>query len=522
MKLRWIGSLGAALALGLLTGACEKGQPEAAAQVRPAPMAGATGRIGDLETTLQALYETVNPAVVNIQVTAERQAGEAPRSPFGMPFPGAPEQGPGGPQFSYGSGSGFVYDEQGHVVTNNHVIAGASRVKVSFSDGREVDGEIVGTDPDSDLAVLKIDPEGLPAPVAMGDSTQVKVGELAVAIGNPFGLQSTLTVGFVSALGRLLPVDLNNPMGSYSIPDMIQTDASINPGNSGGVLLNRDGQVIGVTSAIISPAGASAGIGFAIPSAIVQKVVPALITDGRFEHPWIGFSGGDLNPDIAKAMELEAGQRGGLVVEVLTDSPADKAGIQGGSRVVEFDGIPIKVGGDVVIKIGDTDIREFDDIVTYLARSTKVGDTIKLTVLRDGKEQTIDLTLEPRPKRDQPQPVSLRQPGPAARPDEAAWLGIQGRDVEPAMRESLGLDAGQQGVLVAEVSEDSPAAAAGLRGAEGRGGDVIVAVDGHPVTRLDDLVEHIGEHKPGDQVSLGILRDGKPRTVKVELAAQPR
>ena len=286
-----------------------------------------------------------------------------------------------------------------------------------FSDGTTLPGQVVGTDPDSDLAVIKVEASAdLLKPVTLADSTQLKVGQLAAAIGNPFGLEGTMTVGFISSLGRLLPVESDSPQsGGYSIPDVIQTDAPINPGNSGGVLVDDQGRVIGVTSAIISPVRASASIGFAIPSVIVQKVVPLLISDGKFEHAWLGVSGTSLSPDLAKAMNLQPEQRGALVVDVVPAGPADKAGLQGSDREIQVDGQQLRVGGDVIVAIGGEAVKSFDDVVTYLARFGQVDQQISLTVLRQDKEQVIQVTLAARPRSSDTtaaaQPRELRRSG---------------------------------------------------------------------------------------------------------------
>jgi S1-C subfamily serine protease len=208
-----------------------------------------------------------------------------------------------------------------------------------------------------------------------------------------------MTVGFVSALGRLLPADSQSTGGlTYSIPDVIQTDAAINPGNSGGVLVDRDGRVIGVTAAIESSGGSNAGIGFAIPSAIVQRVVPVLIKSGHYEHPWLGVSGLSLNPDIAIAMELKPEQRGALIIDITPGSPADKAGLHGSDRQTAIDGEQVRIGGDVITAIDGQTVNTFDDVVTYLARSTEIGQTITLNILSQGKENQVKVKLVARPE----------------------------------------------------------------------------------------------------------------------------
>jgi serine protease Do len=231
----------------------------------------------------------------------------------------------------------------------------------------------------------------------LADSTEIQVGRLAVAIGNPYGLEGTMTVGFVSALGRSLAVDAYNTAGSYTIPDIIQTDAPINPGNSGGVLLDDQGRLIGVPTAIESTTGTNSGIGFAVPSAIVQKVVPALIDGGTVQYPWLGITGTTLTADLAEAMDLGRDQRGALVIEVTSGGPAEKAGLRGSDMQADLDGEQAGVGGDVIVAIESQPVSEFDDLVSYLVGSASVGDEVTLTILRDGKEQAVEVTLGARP-----------------------------------------------------------------------------------------------------------------------------
>jgi S1-C subfamily serine protease len=279
---------------------------------------------------------------------------------------------------------------------------------VTFSDGTTLSAKLVGRDPDSDLAVVQIENTDKVKlqPILVGDSTKAKVGQFVVAIGNPFGLENTMTFGIISAIGRSIPANgqsdfLPGGQPSYTIPDVIQTDAPVNPGNSGGVLLDLDGNLLGVPSQIESPVRASAGVGFAIPAAIVKQVVPALIESGEFEHAWIGISGGTLTPELAEAMDLPATQRGALVSAVTEGSPAEKAGLVGSSKDATINGQQVKVGGDVIIGIAGQEVNEFDDLVTYLAREGKVGDTVELAVIRDGKETTVSLTFAARPTEDE-------------------------------------------------------------------------------------------------------------------------
>jgi len=480
----------------------------------------------DIEATLEQIYQQVSPSVVNIRVVQKQEAmfPALPEIP-GFPFFNLPQ----GPQEYYtkGLGSGFVWDKEGHIITNNHVVTGADRITVTFQDGTTVSGKVVGSDPDSDLAVVTVETSADQLqPVQMADSTQVKVGQMAVAIGNPFGLQGTMTVGFVSALGRLLPADTESTGGStYSIPDVIQTDAPINPGNSGGVLVDCDGRVIGVTSAIISPAGVNAGIGFAIPSAIVQKVVPVLIKTSHYEHPWLGISGLSLNPDITKAMGLKSDMRGALIVDVVPNSPADKAGLRGSDRQVTIDGDQVRVGGDVITAIDRQSIKTFDDLVTYLARSTEIGQVVTLDVISQGKEKKVKVTLVARPE------SQTQQKQTTGSTTSQAWLGIRGMTVTSDIAKAMNLPTDQKGVLVEQVQQGSPADKARLRGSykpvtiSGQqvlvGGDIITALNNEPVGRIEELQSLIQKHSAGDEVTLKILRENTSIEIKVTLGKQP-
>ena len=291
-------------------------------------------------------------------------------------------------------GSGFVYDTNGHVITNNHVVEGTDKVTVTFLDGTVYNADIVGTDLYTDLAVIMVDvPKEKLVPLPLADSSKLQVGQQVAAIGNPFGLSGSMTTGIVSQLGRLLPLQ---EVGGFSIPDVIQTDAAINPGNSGGPLLDLKGQVVGVNSAIESGTGQFAGVGFAIPSNTVKKIVPVLIQDGKYRHPWLGVSGTDLVPEIADALGLKE-TKGFLVIDVIVDSPADKYGIRGGSKQMTLDGRQIRLGGDVIVSIDDIPVRKIDDILVYMQREKSVGDEIIVSIIREGKPMQITVVLSERP-----------------------------------------------------------------------------------------------------------------------------
>ncbi|MDW8212162.1 MAG: trypsin-like peptidase domain-containing protein [Roseiflexaceae bacterium] len=273
------------------------------------------------QAALIALYRRVNPSVVSIEVVVDHP-----------PVGGAPFTIPSS------QGSGFLFDDQGHIVTNNHVVENGSKFQVRFSDGTVLLARLIGGDPGSDLAVLKVDelPPGV-APLPLADSRTVEVGQRAIAIGNPFGLRNTLTVGVVSGIGRSLSGPASSSGGRFRIPNIIQTDAAINPGNSGGPLLNIYGEVIGVNTAISSGSGAFEGVGYAVPSNAVSRVVPALIRDGRYDHPWMGIGMRDVDPLLAESLDLPARQ-GVLITEVVPDSPAERAGLRGGTRRVIIGG----------------------------------------------------------------------------------------------------------------------------------------------------------------------------------------
>ena len=292
-----------------------------------------------------------------------------------------------------GVGSGFVFDQSGHVITNHHVIDNSEKIVVTFLDGSSYNANIVGSDPFTDIAVIKVDAEpSLLHPLPVGDSSNLKVGMQVVAIGNPFGLSGSMTAGIVSQLGRLLP----SQDTGFSIPDVIQTDAAINPGNSGGPLLNIKGEVVGINTAIQSAIGEFTGIGFAIPSKTVSKIAPQLIEEGEYHHPWVGISGRDIDPDLAKILNLKDA-KGFLIVTVVEKSPADKAGLLGSSKTKEIDGVTYQVGGDVILSVDGKPVRKIDDILIHLQREKSVGDEMVLEILRDGRITNFVILLEERP-----------------------------------------------------------------------------------------------------------------------------
>jgi S1-C subfamily serine protease len=336
--------------------------------------------VSDLESTVIAVYDSASRGVVNI---TNRQVA------YDFFMQPVPEE---------GTGSGFVYDQEGHIVTNYHVIEGAEELSVTMPDEAVVAARVVGSDPSNDLAVIKVD---LPAdqlhPIPLGDSQNLRVGQFVVAIGNPFGLEGTLTTGVVSALGRVI----DSPDARF-IGEIIQTDAAINPGNSGGPLLDLSGRVIGVNTAIFSPSQASAGIGFAVPVSSVRRVVPELIARGYYAHPWLGVRLLDVTPEWIDVLR-QAGMdvpvtEGVLLIEAVVGAPADQAGLRGGQRQVRIGNSILPVGGDIIIALDGEPIASTRDLTLYLDTRTQIGQTIQVTFIRDGQESTLPATLTERPR----------------------------------------------------------------------------------------------------------------------------
>ena len=336
------------------------------------------------QEVLSNLYDQVAPSVVNIQVVAQPigmspQQGE-PEFPFGLPF------GEGGePVPVQGQGSGWIYDNEGHIVTNNHVVEGAEQIMVYFQNGMWAEAELVASDPAADLAVIRVTPpEGVdwqPLPLAPADS--IEVGHYAAAVGSPFGLQETMTLGIVSAVGRSFPTGDPTTGAAYSLPDVVQTDAAINPGNSGGPLLNLNGQVVGVNFAINSTTRQNSGVGFAIPISVVEKVIPVLINEGRFAYSYLGIAGTTINAAVAEEQGIEDNVLGLYVAEVVAGSPAAEGGVEVNDVITAIDGQPVS---------------GFEDLISYLFQSTTPGQTVTLTVVRDGEQVEVPVTVTERPQ----------------------------------------------------------------------------------------------------------------------------
>lgn len=352
------------------------------------------------EKVIGGVHDNVLPSVVSIFVLNRIEiSGAIPGFTSPLPFgQRAPQGGDQQREFFYrnGQGSGFVWDEEGHIVTNRHVVVDAERITVLFSDGSNAEAAIVGLDEDSDLAVLKIERDAeLLFPVTLGDSNEVRVGHLAITIGNPFGQDFSTTTGIVSAIGRTMRTGDSH----FSLPKVIQTDAPMNPGNSGGPLLNRRGQVVGIDAQIITRSGANTGIGFAIPVNIAKQVVPVLISDGVFTYSWLGIRGTNAASEAVELMNAPSGTRGAQVIALADNGPAQKAGLVGSAKSKRTDEGNIRYGGDVITAIDGNAIGSMNDLIIHLLENTRPGDTVTLSVVRDGGESAaIEVTLAARPE----------------------------------------------------------------------------------------------------------------------------
>ena len=319
--------------------------------------------------SLTEIFEKAEPGVVRVNTIRNQTASE-----------------------TGGVGSGFVFDKKGHIITNAHVIEGSTKTVVTFLDGRSYNAEIIGMDQYTDIGVIKVNADlKLLNPLSLGDSSNLDVGEPIAAIGNPFGLSGSMTSGIVSQMGRLLPSG-----SGYSIPDVIQTDAAINPGNSGGPLLNMRGNIVGINTAIQSTTGEFTGVGFAIPSQTVAKIVPTLISEGEYKHPWIGISGRDIDPDTANVLGLKDAI-GFQIITVVENSPAADAGLIGSDKMIVVEGREYPTGGDIIVGVDGMDVRKIDDILVHLQRVKTVGDEMNLEILRDGRTTNVTIILQERP-----------------------------------------------------------------------------------------------------------------------------
>mgnify|MGYP005849512395 CR=1 FL=1 len=360
----------------------------AAQVITPTAIPAEIVRSADAEYLLLTnIYERVSPSVVNLDVRVN------------TPHPGIGDR---------ISGSGFIYDTDGHIITNAHVVTGALDIQITFSDGYVASAQVVGADSYSDLAVVRVDPDiervrARIRPVTIGNSDLVRVGERAIAIGNPFGLNSSMTVGIVSGLGRQLPSAelIDNALGGFRNPSIIQVDTDINPGNSGGPLLNSRGEVIGVNTAIRSDSGTFQGVGFAVPARTVQRVIPDLIASGSVEYAWIGISSPSADDGFGVAGLVEAldlpVESGVLIASVTPGSPAAAAGLLGGKRETFVRGERICVGGDIIVAVNGTYVRTMDELVAYLVVNTRPGQTVNMLIVRDGETFDVPVVLVARP-----------------------------------------------------------------------------------------------------------------------------
>jgi serine protease Do len=427
------------------------------------------------------------------------------------------------PQNNVALASGFVYDQDGHIITNNHVISDPNSVEVTFVDGDSYSAKVIGKDPYSDIAVLQITDDGFQKhipPLKAANSSALQVGEQVIAIGNPFGLSGTLTSGVVSQMGRVLPNDITG----YSISNIIQTDAAINPGNSGGPLLNNRGELVGMNTAIFSNTGVYAGVGFAIPSNMVQKVASSLLKNGSYEHPYMGISGITLSPEISNATHMND-TKGILVVDITADSPADKAGLRGGDVLTSVDGHDIRLGGDVIVAVDNQSVRAMEDLLSYLEEQKVVGDNIDLSIVRDGKTQHIDMILAARPT--QGAEARLQPNQGADQKQQRPALGINGINMTPELAERMNPTESQKGFLVEDIISGGPADIAGIKGGYkvaningsdfNLGGDIVVGIDEIDVNTLKDIQSYLDSKKVGDTVQIQVIRDGQQITVPLTL-----
>jgi len=412
-----------------------------------------------------ALASQLKPAVVNVS-TKRVQDDQAAVDPFFQNFFGRPPH-----RSARSLGSGFVINTDGHLITNNHVVDGASEVRVKLSDGRELPARVVGRDPGTDIALLKVDATGLTA-IPLGDSAALAVGEPVMAIGNPFGLEQTVTTGIVSATGRVI--------GEGPYDDFIQTDASINPGNSGGPLINARGQVVGINTAILSQTGGSVGIGFAIPVNLAKPVVTQLANGGHVVRGWLGVGIQPVTEDLAKGFKLQ-GAEGALVTSVRDGSPAAAAGLKPGDVIVEYDGRKVARASDLPRAVAET----------------PVGKHVTLRVVRNGAPATLTAMVA---RLDDVREARAKGGDPTA---EAMSLGIEARTLTPRVAEQAGVRS-QRGVLVVEVRDGSRAEAAGFQA-----GDVIAEVDHQAVAEVEDLRTALKQHAAGTPIVFLVRRSGE-------------
>ena len=439
----------------------------------------------DLSKSFESLAKQVEPAVVNISTEQIIHSASSPmqdpfseffggNSPFGDLFSQAPHD-----MKQHSLGSGFVVDPRGYILTNDHVVKNASKIKVKLQGGRTLDATVVGTDPQTDLAVLQIKASNLPT-LQLAGTDQVKVGEWVLAFGSPFGLEETMTAGIISAKGRVI--------GAGPYDNFLQTDAAINPGNSGGPLVDLNGQVVGINTMILSESGGFQGIGLAIPADLAENVYHQLVTNGKVTRGWLGVHIQDLTPELAKSFKLEP-SKGVLVAQVDSDSPAAKAGLQSGDVIIDYNGKEIHSSRDLSLAVAET----------------KVGVPAELRVLRDGTEMTLRVSIGERPD-------DLAQSGSAPTEEQHGKLGITVQNITPDLAGQMNLSS-RQGVVVTEVRPGSPADDGGVRS-----GDVIREINRNVVRNAADLQATVRNLKKGDTVLLRVEREGQTLYLAFDLS----
>ena len=427
------------------------------------------------------LAEKLTPAVVNVRTVGEPRRSRAPNvpEPFRRFFPQPPEGGER-EQRPRGLGSGFIIDADGYIVTNHHVVDGSKTIEVQLADGRTFQPKVIGSDAETDLALLKIEATGLPM-IPLGSSSALRVAEPVMAIGNPFGFDHTVTVGIVSGTGRFI--------GQGRFDDFIQTDAAINPGNSGGPLINTRGEAVGINSAIRSSSGGFQGIGFAIPVDLAKPILGQLRATGKVTRGWLGVQIQPLTPELAKSFGI-AGTQGALIATVTEDSPAARAGLKEGDVIVTFDGKPV----------------EGPRVLPGLVANTPVGRGVPIGIVRDGSRQTVTVTVGNLADSREARAASGEKQ-PESRASEKLGLALQ--ELTPELAKQLGVQ-GDKGVVVTEVKPDSPAAQAGLVP-----GDVIREVNRTPVEDLGDVERGLARGSDPTQVLLRVEREGTQRYVVI-------
>ena len=483
-------ALSAGMLAGLIMGGVPKAIPEAWAlfPFDRGTVAPAAPPAASIDQPFVPVAARVTPAVVNISTTRTIKGGDESQlspflnDPFFKRFFGDAEPNAQLPRDrrEQSLGSGVIVDPGGYIITNDHVIAKADAIKVVLSDGREFKANLIGTDPKTDIAVVKIDGKELPV-IPWGDSDRLKVGQYVLAVGNPFGLNQTVTMGIVSAVGRA-------NVGIADYEDFIQTDAAINPGNSGGALVNTAGELIGINTAILSQSGGYMGIGFAVPSQMARSVMESLIKSGKVVRGWLGVSIQEITPALAKQFGL-TDARGVLVSDVLSGAPAEHAGLKRGDVIIKANGAPVDSPGHL----------------RNMVAEAAVGATMTLTILREGHEKAVTVALG-----EQPKESAQEDGGEGAEPGGAVLGGLGVKNLTPQIRQELNLPEDISGVVVDRVESGSDAEAAGLQR-----GDVIMEVDRTAVHSVRDFTRELSQHKKKEGVLLLVNRQGRTLFVMI-------